>query len=244
MESIKIVSLEQALALIAEIDPRDLIFWIGAGIDRRAPTCLPLGDDLRSEFLKFSIGNTLSELIDDEWKRTYEQLAILLSKRVWLSESQRLETIIDCIQEFEDNLLVKDSSVIKGLSCFEDVEPNHNHFVLAHYLLKGASVVTTNYENCMQKAYARITKNHQALSISYEDPASSVYVFCDKCYSSGEVHYIHGIASEPKKIGISLSSIKKGLGEEFPKWFNEWVREGKTIVYLGYSGSDSQTLLH
>lgn len=239
METITITSMEQVINIISETNPSDLIFWVGAGIDLRYPTCLPLGDSLRSEVLKLSIGERLSKLIDTEWDRTYKELADMLKDRVWLSRYQRLETIIDCIQDFENNLLVKDSSIIRGLSCFSDIDPNYNHSVLAHFISEGASVVTTNYESCIQKAYEEITDFGRSLSMEYEDPSSSVYVYGDETHTIGKVHYIHGVATAPEKIGVSLSSIKKGVGTVFSQSFKEWIQSGKTILYLGYSGSDS-----
>lgn len=239
MNSIEFLSVEKVVQSINDVQPSDLVFWVGAGIDVRYPTCLPLGDSLRSKILNMSIGDTLSSSIDKEWNSTYKKLATILENRVWLPRYQRLETIIDCIQDFETNLLSKDASIIKGLTCFSDIEPNLNHFVLAHYLLQGASIVTTNYENCIIKAYNEITDHQTPMVLECTDLTSSVYIFSGNSPTSGKLFYLHGIAAEPNRIGISLSSIKKGLGNAFTKQFKSWIESGKTLIYIGYSGSDS-----
>ncbi|MEA5049211.1 MAG: SIR2 family protein [Eubacteriales bacterium] len=238
MERVCVLSMEEAANRIRSTDPSRLVFWVGAGVDAKKPSLLPLGDNLRYELLQTAVGEFATK-IDDEWERTRETLLPVLADRLVLPQYQRLETIIECIRYFESNLKHDEGSLLGGFSSFQNVPPNDNHFVLASFLERGANIVTTNYEDCIARALKTVSGGRDLLTVTYADPGSSLHILSCPNPRTGKVYYLHGVASDPTNIGISLSSIKDGLGAVFIRQLEDWIHRDSLFIYLGYSGLDS-----
>ena len=112
---------------------RNVVFWVGAGIDADAPTSLPLGEELTNFVLKQTV-----DYAED-----------------FINANPRLETIFNCIRLLEENIVSKtvDNPFLMGMQSFWYVQPNNNHFFLASKIKEGASVVTCNFDNCISMAY-------------------------------------------------------------------------------------------
>lgn len=220
--------------IIQNIPSNKLIFWIGAGIDNGIPTSLPLGNELTNHILELTCGKYKETLIEI-WNRNCNLISSISNQKIFLPERPRLETIIEIVREFEDNQLKK-MSVIEGLKSFSSLEfnPNHEHYVLANYLHKGANIVTTNYGDFICKAYE---EQYGAKTIQHEYNQMHIYQV-NNAWAS-RIYHIHGISDDLNTIGANLSNVKKSLPNNFKSVFKYWLENEYYIIFMGYSGLDS-----
>lgn len=211
-----------------------LILWIGAGIDDYEPTCLPLGNELAF----FLLENSCTSKISQRFKGKNETFKENILENIY--GTLRLESIIECFQQFENS---KRSSTIKtsfmdGFLSFRNAEPNDIHTLAAKLLMKGANIVTTNYDLCIPKAYSHINGNDEMRSHHY---CNGYYKFTSAQYEElyGSIYYIHGVASDISTLGATLTKLKDGLASPFREQLVQWMHEGYTFLFLGYGAGDS-----
>ncbi len=197
-----------------------LVLWIGAGIDMNSPTGLPNGKELALFLLEKACGGVHM-----------------------FKEMPRLESVIECFHQFENNYKNKENkkSFLNGFTSFLDAKPNFIHYFAAECLKRGANIVTTNYEQCIPKAYEEMTQGEDRLFLTQYGHAKGYYEFRSEKETGycGRIFYIHGIASDISTLGATLSQLKPGLSEEFGCQVERWLEEGYLFVFLGYSASDS-----
>lgn len=139
---------EEMIYKIKSYPINKLVFWVGAGIDKDAPTGLPLGDELTNDILERVCGERLRNQILQEWKESRDRINEIINEDHHVDEYPRLETILEAVRIFENNLTVN-NTVMEGLKSFADASPNRNHYMLAEMLHQGANIVTTNYDRCI-----------------------------------------------------------------------------------------------
>ncbi len=230
-------NIEETCDVIGNYSPDKLIFWVGAGIDFCQPTCLPLGEKLTKFIIRQACGDEIGESIISAWTKTTNRLNTLPLKYKAPSVP-RLETVVEVIRNIEEYINFK-YSIIKGLSVFNDSFPNDTHYLLAYYLHEGANIITTNFDNCIPKAYNEIFKNESEISLAPERGSSGVYVYQSTWTGSGKIYHIHGVANDYHDLGTSLRRIKNGFPSAFKELLLTQYKNACCQVYLGYSGSDS-----
>lgn len=227
---------EEIIYKIKRYPINKLVFWVGAGIDKDAPTGLPLGYELTNDILERACGKRLSSQILQEWKKSRNRINEIINENLHVDEYPRLETILEAVRIFEENLFV-DNTVINGLKSFADASPNSNHYILAEMLHQGANIVTTNYDRCIPIAYNQLTQqDSDKLLLCNED---NVWIYKSEEENTGAIYHLHGIAQCIDNIGATLSVIKNPIAKTFDKKMTEWLKGGYCFVFLGYGGTDT-----
>lgn len=231
-----VMQCEQIINNIKKYPIDKLVFWVGAGIDRDSPTQLPLGYELTDDILERACGKDLSNSILQEWKNSKNFINKIMNENIHVDDYPRLETILEAVRIFEDNLST-DNTIINGLKSFADAPPNNNHYVLAEMLHRGANIVTTNYDRCVPIAYNELFKNDDdKLLLCSED---NVWIYKSKNKYAGAIYHLHGIAQCIDNIGATLSVVKNPIARIFDRKMSEWLNEGCCFIFLGYGGVDT-----
>lgn len=221
---------------ISKYGTEELVFWVGAGIDNNTPSCLPLGNELTKTLLEQACGKKYTERILQNWRKSQETFRKIMDENVYLSGIPRLETVLEGFRIFEKDELQNQYSVIHGLESFQETPPNYCHYMLAALLHLGANIVTTNYDICIQKAYKNLYfEDGYEL---YEEQREGIYTFRSDFAGSGQLYYIHGIATDIAKIGATLSTVKVPLKQQFVETLRGWIQKKHCFVFLGYGGGD------
>lgn len=209
------------LSNLFEINPAEIVFLCGAGISLDYPSKLPTVYKFVIDSLKES--NISGEIIKK------------VDTQFWLT-NYRFESLIDQIHKVVD----KNMAVT---NLFNSQTYNHIHSFLAQMLMKGSSIITTNFDTCIENV---IFKN----KINYDFKNYIVYKGGDLLnipnIKSNYLIKIHG--SQPSKANLdvelvttirALAKTSKGFSL-LPNWkqFIIDIIENKTIVVLGYSCSD------
>lgn len=236
MRKLIVMQCEEIICRIKEYPINKLIFWLGAGIDRDSPTELPLGYELTDDILERTCGKELSRKILQEWKNTACRINEISKEVIHVDEYPRLETILEAVRIFEDNLF-GNSSVINGLKSFADAPPNDNHYILAEMLHQGANIVTTNYDCCIPIAYNKLFQQGDDKMLLCND--DNLWIYKSEVKNVGAIYHLHGIAQCIKNIGATLSVIKNPIARKFDQRMNEWLKGGYCFVFLGYGGVDT-----
>lgn len=201
-------------------DPTQFVFLCGAGISLDSPSSLPtVNNFIRSLLIECSVTNDIIEKVHER-----------MSKR-----NYRFESLIEEIRKTCDENL----EITKLL--YSDTF-NKIHYFLAMMLTKGSSIITTNFDNCIENAGAYILQSKAIDRFVYtgKDLAtpikekSSIYI---------KIHGSHPIHNEPAtELVITISSLAKTARafSAFPNWKHSLLNiiSGKTIIVMGYSGSD------
>lgn len=200
--------------------PNDVVFLCGAGISLDAPTSLPTVNTFVFNILKEC--GVSSETID----KVYEVIGKI---------NYRFESLIDEIRKSSDpNLLLT--------KLFESSSFNKIHHFLSLMLKSGASIITTNFDNCIENACSYEEYDFKNNRFVYNGldladrsmPLSNVLV---------KIHGSHPIKEEAKgELVITISALAKTekAFKMFPNWRNCFLNllSQKTIVVMGYSCSD------
>jgi len=229
----EVLNLSDLLRYISGIPKNKLVFWVGAGVDNKSPTSLPLANALTEHVLRRSCNSYYEPLIR-VWQENRKAVQQTVDKTDCL-EFPRLETVIEAIKTFESHQ-INCKSVIAGIESFstDNIKPNANHYSLATLLHQGANVVTTNYGDFIAKAYQELYGDK---SIAHNQDKIHFYSV-DNGYNSCIFH-IHGVSSDVNTIGANLSNVKNKLPDQFTNVFQKWLLNEYCIIYLGYSGADS-----
>lgn len=228
---------EKLLIHIRNLPINKLVFWIGAGIDADKPTALPLGNGLMIEILKLACGSDVQEKLLKAWKINSLAISQITNGKINISEYPRLETILEAIHSFEDNLL-KPGTVIGGLQSFQDALPNQNHYILATMLHMGANIVTTNYDACISKAYQNLY-GERGFYLSLKYDGEGLYTYQSDHEGAGMVYHIHGVAQSILDIGATLSKVKNPITKRFDNLICNWINNDNCFIFLGYGGVDA-----
>lgn len=214
---------------------KQFVFWIGSGIDKAEPTCLPLAMPLLQNILENTCGELSNKLLQI-WNDVEKIINAQNMSANQFPPIPRLETIIEKILTCENHMLEK-HSVVNSLESFGYAPPNKNHYAIANALKNGADVVTTNYSFCIQQAYQDIVGIELELEEHFQK--SSIYMYGSNHKGSGKLYHIHGIASNITDIGASLGMVKKSFPTEFSQKILDWFDQKRHFLFCGYSGSDA-----
>ena len=230
------VKKEEVVKVIKTYPVNKLVFWLGAGIDLDFPTALPLGRELTVDVLKRGCGSEYAENILAQWKKSRQLISDVTGGNIDIHELPRLETILEAVRIFEENLL-SDNSILKGLESFSEAPANENHFVLAELLHEGANIVTTNFDECIVKAYNELYQDENLPLTLHQEKETWIYE--SELQEAGKIYHIHGVARCIENIGATLSILKNPIAGEFDNKMKKWLDDGSCFIFLGYSGMDS-----
>lgn len=214
-----------------------LIIWVGAGIDHDEPTGLPLGNTLT----EFMIINSMP----DHLLKRYCHCHCQSKKKKLLAKMYgqlRLETVVEAYRIFENSILDNRNPhpFLSGFQSFENRLPNDIHIALARLLKDGANIVTANYDNCINSAYYNLTGDQ--LKCIRDDSSTfhkGYYTYCSSLARAGKIYHFHGVAHDIESLGASLTQLCNGLSLSFQMQIENWIKNGYTFLFLGYSGGDA-----
>jgi len=203
-------------------------FLVGAGISIEPPSCLKSAVDIVKILVKLcALENEVSKILS--------------------LNSLRYETVVEFIQKYFD----PDLKIMDFFDKF--TQPNIHHYFLAHAINKGHHVITTNFDYLIEFALLDIIKEKKNIVpiithmdfINYADPDNLVKE------NKFPIYKIHGskrnlITNED--TGASLVTTISALGrdrdektfaiESFKKPAMVNLLENRTLIVMGYSGSD------
>lgn len=204
---------------VSRYDPDRLVFLVGAGISMNPPTCLP------------TVQRFVSEMVHSCNVELHLAEALIRS----MTErpvSPRFEVLIDELRKTRDPLLTV-------ARIFSSNGFNNIHAFLGEMLQRRASVITTNFDNCIENSanppgpdYSRIVFTGQDLAPSQPE--------------GGVLAKIHGsnplTVDEIPHLLITVHTLAQATGgfRRFPVWrdsIHSMLRDRLLIVF-GYSGSD------
>lgn len=194
------------------------IFWIGAGVDADWPTLLPVGNRLMRYVLhtvfpdevvvQNSIDDNAVEMLYRLRADKLNEFGIYINERhgeefPLIRNGIRLETVISVVRSFESDASTTGRLVarndgkffLEGFRSFAEAEPNIAHFKLAYFLHKGASVVTSNYDTCILKAYNLLYRR----KLREHRLTDQIYRYDDE-KKSGRLYYFHGIVLRTRNL--------------------------------------------
>lgn len=238
MEQIQVLSLNDFNNLVyrEHISLKNVIFWVGCGIDSLEPTNLPLASELLEKLLLKTCGQLSFKLLNT-WQTIKKEIDKLNIVENEFASIPRMESIIEQFLLCEQHMKVK-HAILPVIQCFKDAPPNKNHFSLASAISCGANVVTTNYTLCIQKAFSLLNEGYE-FNLCQHINDSLTYIFQSNCPEAGAIYHIHGIATEESQIGASLGKVKNKLPQIMLDKIENWIQEKKIFIFCGYSGSDA-----
>lgn len=205
---------------ITEYDPSRILFLCGAGISYDAPTGLPTVIGFVYQALDAcDAGSDICDAVARTM--TDDQVA------------PRFEVLIDEIRKLRDPTL-------RVGRVFDSPTFNRIHHFLGRMLLKGASVLTTNFDNCIENSLKGCTRFSRAVftgaDLSASPPLAGVLV---KVHGSNTFGAARAGRSDLVISIKALAGTAQGF-KKFPKWraYLDEVLRGKLVIVLGYSGSD------
>lgn len=211
--------MHKELKKLIKENPNNILFLCGAGISLDAPTSLPTVNKFICDILKES------EVPDGTIDKVYEQFG---------KTNYRFDSLVDEIRKMcdVDLLLTK---------IFDSSTFNKIHHFLSLMLRDGASIITTNFDTCIENACLfenfgfnnRFVYNGIDLT-DEEKPLSSVLV---KIHGSQPIK--EEIAGELVVTIKALAKTEKAF-KAFPNWRKYLLNliANKTVVVMGYSCSD------
>lgn len=212
-----------------------LIIWAGAGVSIPTPTRLPSGWSLTTFCIDAACGAGVRERTFEIWSGLKRQIDAA-GPGLPFFEIPRLETVLGGFGEAEEGA---DPSLrfLRGFASFAAAPPNRNHLLLASMVRRGATVVTTNFDLAIQRAFTeldaglecRMTHDGGLFRVYQPHPAAGC----------GQVIHVHGAADDPQSLGATLAAVKEGLAELFRTWLDERLARGADLVFVGYSASDA-----
>ncbi|MBN2155460.1 MAG: tetratricopeptide repeat protein, partial [Candidatus Lokiarchaeota archaeon] len=204
-------------------------FLVGAGISRDPPSNLPLGREMMEVIIRYTCAESEVEKI----------LGL---------ENLRFEQLVEIVRDYLDPEL----KLIDYYGLCD--KPNTNHFFLVEMMKRGHYVLTTNFDCLIEHALmqSKVKKNRNLPVITEED--FKKYSDVPKVVRKGyfPVYKIHGsphniITNTSTKDSLVVTIQAFGSGKEGESVFQlephkrpvfESITNGRTLVIMGYSGSD------
>jgi tetratricopeptide (TPR) repeat protein len=202
----------------------NLAFLVGAGISKDAPACLPLGAEVSKAILEGAIDR------DPFLLRRTSKLVHLATNG---ATGCRLEVLLEIAQQGIG------SSALGPIRIFRLGNPNEYHYAIATALVQGHNVVTTNFDNLIERAFRDLTGTSPDVVIRGRDLNRR-----RKSAKYGRLLKIHGSLAFPNgrnaldSVQGTLSAFTGGLAAWKRRALGEFLGY-RPVLSLGYSGGDS-----
>lgn len=213
-----------------------LIIWAGSGISIAGPSNLPAADNLTSFILDQCCGYRARHRIASIWRQA-NKMAFSGSYKNRFGIFPRLEAILNEVSAVENSQQPISNCGMSGFESFASVPYNVNHVVLAKLVNQGVTVITTNFDLCIQRAYEMLFPEENKLN---RKKLGNVSVFSPNksSHSEGQVIHLHGTADDISTLGATIRSIKHGLSDEVKQILESCWFENSVMHIVGYSMSD------
>ena len=225
------MDMENLISMIKSISLDRMLFFVGSGISLESPSCLPTGNQLAQFILDISTncGGT--------FKNIWNEVTAKIDESSVCTNYPRLESIAACVMNTEIYVNIHEKlNFIDGFSSFQDAPFNHNHALLAIFMHHGATIITTNFDLCIQNAYIKIFGERLQRHVDNGDGG----VFYYSTYSNvGKIIHIHGTSDSREHIGVTLDNLMSGVVPSLNKHIEYGVNSSIHCVYMGYSFSDA-----
>jgi hypothetical protein len=224
------------LQTVKDVPVTNWIIWVGAGISFDAPSGLPLGGRLT----EFALRQTCDDFVPGKIFTIWEQANRIVSETdnpMPLGPVPRLETVLGDISDVQLQAKGCRFDFMSGFGSLLDAPYNENHMHLALLLSRGATIITTNFDTCIEKAYRELRKGEDELTLKRE--GGVFYYTSEEDASVGRLWHIHGVADNPSSLGTTVRTIKEGIPSAFQRLLDKWFRRTTALLFIGYSASDS-----
>jgi len=211
---------DDAIKIVSSFNNNDIIFWYGAGISVQKPTLLPLGNSLTEYYFKQILEDEYFEFIEkyNEFRRIFKEYGD--------SGYPRLESLFQIFRELNQNGI---SNYDKSIKFFSDTDPNINHYMLSSLFDSGSILITSNFDDCVEKAFRSMTGNELIW-----DKENQAFVLTK---TEKKIFHYHGIPDDLESIGISLDTVSS-LNKNFGEVLSNYLAKKMLFVFVGYSLSD------
>jgi hypothetical protein len=222
--------------LINRFPPRRRVVWVGAGASYPTPSSLPLGIPLTTFALRECCGEEVGSRLQAMWDGA-NAVAGTSDNPTPLGMVPRLESILGSMDEVRASCPDFEFDFLRGFNAFSRAPFNQNHLHLAQILRSGTTVITVNFDTCIERAFAHLEGRADALGQVRE-----LGTWCYRPQGNGgttAVWHIHGTAEDTTSLGATVRAVKEGLPEDFHLWLDGLLASGVLMIFLGYSASDS-----
>jgi len=219
------MNLHDVIAKVCEhIKQGELVIFVGAGVSKDPPSCLPLGSELK---------NTPVEGLCASYPPDVKELIVK-----YAIADLSLEEVYGVIyDEIGDRLIVTMASVLDD----DRLKPNSLHDFVARALSLGNIVVTTNYDRQIERAYYK-----EDLEICYNEYTFEKFVNTFPQRDRKWLLKLHGTfrVKEGNTIRKTFESIRATLdlvGSGLPSKTEEALRvvlKECPILFMGYGCGD------
>ncbi|KKN61667.1 hypothetical protein LCGC14_0519420 [marine sediment metagenome] len=206
-----------------------LTFLVGAGCSINSPSSLPAGRAMM---------NVIIEHVST--RKDYKKLANL--------SELRFESLVEIVRDNVDPTL-------KTIDYYAECDkPNLIHFFLAKMIEKGNFVMTTNFDLLIEHAMINSGIPNEDIRIAITRKDFEILKNPKRLYEEGQktLYKIHGstknlLTNESTKDSLiatiqAFGSNKQGLNvfqvEPFKRELFDNISKGRTLIVMGYSGSD------
>ncbi len=219
MKEINITTADKTL-ILNELGKDEICLLLGSGVSIWKPTQVISGQ---------MFSNYLKTMIFTNPHGAYNETSI---------DPKTLDRIFNRLPFEIVNNLCPNRDVIESIiyDYFDIYQPNLIHEVFVALLLAGkiSSIITTNYDNCLEGAYRKLQTyaNHKLESLQVITNKTNI-----TSYPGNPVIFkIHGSASEKGSIIFDLS--QEGILDGWKRAFFHTLLNGKKLLIIGYSGLD------
>lgn len=221
--------------LAKDFQPKNLILWVGAGVSYPDPTSLPLAIPLTTFALRECCGETTAANILRIWERANASVCSPANQTP-LGRVPRLELVLGDLEDVRAESKSLDFDFLRGFKIFTSVPFNQNHLFLAEILGRGATIITTNFDTCIEDAYRWLTRgaDRPVLVRQFGTP-----YYRPDAVGTGRVWHVHGTAEDITSLGATIRTVKEGLPANFRNWLDAALQEPTLVVFLGYGAGDS-----
>lgn len=191
---------------------------------------LPLGDALTQFVIEATCGTLVADALLEMWGAASAAVTAF-HPECSLGNAPRLEAVLDEVSRVQFRSRTSEFDFLSGFAAFGRAPFNSNHAAVASLLLDGTSVVTTNFDTCIESAFEAMTGRRLV------QDSRMPLVFHDT-KSGSQVFHVHGVATDVGSLLTTVARIKGGLPEPSARVLG-LLLDGAEVTFLGYSMSDS-----
>lgn len=230
MQTTNDVPLIEALKKVAlSAKAGSLTVMAGAGISKDDPCHLPTFEEFRCAIVDVG-GDLLAHIIKEE--ETRSSLEAIKKTKMW---PEHFFSIFS--EVFETGNVTPKDNFLNLFAKFFDVDGfNINHMTIAQLMKRGcvSSVLTTNFDCCIENALKRLGLSPESDYITRKHPDQYARTLP---LQKPKLSKLHGSADELETIRIVYRQYLTSLDSSV---INALIREikGTTLLIAGYSGND------
>lgn len=221
---------EKILNFLSAHDPTKLLFWVGTGV---SDPQLPLGIPLTWTSMEFICGPRFSHSLARLWVRVNELIENGSGRKAALGPLPRLESVLAEIVGIQGSLKDCRYDFLSGLKAFNSAPVNLKHMALAKMIDSGSTIITTNFDNCIQRAYEELFGRQMSIAELY-----GINYYEDPKGTGGRIWHLHGTAERLESVRVVVEQLKL-INSEFQRYLNKIFDDGVIIIFVGYSASDA-----